>query len=172
MKRNRRTALRAVCGLIFAFVFAQVTIGAAADDDYFRQQVAPIFEQRCVSCHSGAKPKGGLSLTNAKSALAGGENGAAIVPGAPIESMLLDYISGNKPAMPKSGPPLKADEVAIVRHWIESGAAWPAAMTLSDKKPLDLNWWSLLPLKKTPVPPADSHWVRNADRQFPLGEDA
>jgi mono/diheme cytochrome c family protein len=156
--------------LLFAAAFAQVANGAAADADYFRQQVAPIFEQHCVSCHSGAKPKGGLSLTNAKSAFAGGENGAAIVPGAPIESMLLDYISGSKPTMPKGGPPLKPEQVAVIRHWIESGAAWPAGVTLTDKKPLDLNWWSLLPLKHAPVPATDSHWLRNPIDNFLLAK--
>jgi mono/diheme cytochrome c family protein len=171
MTQNRLALWSGVaCGLLFAGLFAQSAQGGGAQDDFFRQRVAPLFEQHCVSCHSGSKPKGGLSLADATSALAGGESGAAIVPGAPLESMLLDYISGKKPTMPKDGTPLKAEEVAVVQRWIETGADWPAGLTLTDKKPLDLNWWSLLPLKKVAVPSTDSHWVRNSIDSFLLAK--
>ena len=69
-----------------------------ADDALFTQRVAPILEQHCVSCHHGAKPKGGLDLATAKGAATGGESGAAIVAGKPDESLLVEYISGDKPA--------------------------------------------------------------------------
>ncbi len=118
----------------------------------FREDIAPIFEQRCLSCHNEAEKKGGLSLQTEKGALAGGENGIAIMRGKPAESLLLDYISGDKPEMPKKGPPLTKKEVALVRSWITAGAKWPANLALLDKAVADSNWWSLQPLVRPPLP--------------------
>jgi hypothetical protein len=122
-----------------------------ADVD-FRRDIAPIFERRCLSCHNGAEKKGKLSLQTEKEALAGGDNGAAIEPGKPAESLLLDYISGDKPEMPKKGPPLKKEEVALIRDWIAAGAKWPADFALLDRAVADSNWWSLQPLVRPPLP--------------------
>ncbi len=170
MKYIRLAAWSAVSGLLLWACAARPTLGAASDDTFFQQQVAPVFEQHCVSCHSGAKPKGGFSLTTAKAALAGGESGGDVVPGKPDESQLLDFISGDKPAMPKSGLRLKAEQVTAIRQWIAAGAHWPAGITLVDKKPLDLDWWSLKPLLKSPVPASKSPWVRTPIDQFILAK--
>jgi hypothetical protein len=146
------------------------------NEDVFRAAIAPIFERHCISCHEGAKPKGGLSLISARKAMLGGESGAAIVPGKPDESLLLDYISGEKPAMPKDARPLAAAEVAAIRIWIEAGATWPADLELADKKLNDTNWWSLQPLVRPEVPPAKleskqaSFPIRNAIDAFILAK--
>ena len=44
-------------------------------------------------------------------ALKGGDGGPAIVPGKPDESLLLEMISGDKPAMPQKSKPLSREEV-------------------------------------------------------------
>jgi hypothetical protein len=111
-----------------------------------------ILERRCVSCHSAADKKGGLSLATAKEILTGGESGPALVPGNAAGSLLLDYISGEKPEMPKSGPPLTAEEVAAIKVWISSGAKLPEGLVLQDKSGPDTNWWSLQPLVRPTVP--------------------
>ena len=72
-----------------AIVALVVGHSEAADVD-FRRDIAPIFERRCLSCHNGAEKKGKLSLQTEMEALAGGENGAAIEPGKPAASLLLD----------------------------------------------------------------------------------
>src|SRR5215210_4132642 len=99
-----------------------------ADDKWFRERIAPIFESRCVRCHQGKKAKGGLSLTSARQLQNGGESGPVVVPGKPEESLLLDYVSGDKPEMPKEGKPLSANEVSAIRKWIQDGAAWPTGV--------------------------------------------
>lgn len=131
-----------------------------ADETSFRDQVAPIFERHCVSCHSGSKPKGGLALTSRARAFAPSESGAAIVPGKPEESLLLSYVSGAKPEMPKDAKPLSADEVAIIRQWIAAGAPWPEEIELADKRQYDTNWWSLQPLNRPAVPSFESRSIR------------
>ncbi|MGI8982532.1 MAG: DUF1553 domain-containing protein [Pirellulaceae bacterium] len=150
----RMTKGRSVRAQVFIAVLASVLAfgkSQGADVD-FRRDIAPIFEQRCLSCHNGAEKKGKLSLQTEKEALAGGENGAAIEPGKPAGSLLLDYISGDKPEMPKKGSPLKKEEVALIRDWIAAGAKWPADVALLDRAVADSNWWSLQPLVCPPLP--------------------
>jgi hypothetical protein len=141
-----------------------------ADDRLFRERVAPILEARCVHCHEGAKPKGGLSLVSAERFQAGGDSGQAISAGKPDESLLLEYISGTEPQMPKDGKPLLAAEVGVIREWIASGAAWPAGVELADKRQYDLNWWSLRPLERPSLPATHSDWVRTPIDAFLLAK--
>jgi hypothetical protein len=166
-------ALRA----IFAILFATFSPGIGkADEPFFRAKVAPILERRCVQCHGAEMSKGKLRLDTFERALAGGESGKVIEPGDATASLLLDYISGEKPEMPKDAAPLSADEVAAIRKWINQGAKWPKGMSLVDRKPLDTNWWSLRPLTRPPVPnkpeaPAkDSDWPRTPIDSFILAK--
>jgi hypothetical protein len=155
-------------GIVAAIVFAATTV--RADDRMFRERVAPILEGRCVHCHGGAKPKGGLSLVSADGLQRGGESGAVVVAGKPDESLLLDYVSGDEPEMPKGEKPLSAAEVATIREWIARGAEWPARVELTDKRPYDMDWWSLRPLCRPAVPDEHSHWIRTPIDAFILAK--
>jgi hypothetical protein len=147
--------------------------GRAADEAFFWQSVAPIFERRCIQCHGADFTKGKLRLDTAQRALDGGESGKVIEPGDPDASLLIDYISGEMPEMPKDAAPLSADEVAAIRKWIKDGAAWPKGLTLVDRKPLDTNWWSLRPLVRPSVPGVDgaaASWARTPIDAFILAK--
>src|SRR5215212_9579100 len=159
------TRFSAICLLI-----ALLASTVHADDKLFRERVAPIFESRCVHCHEGEKPKGQLSLVSARQLKAGGESGAVIAPGKPGESLLLDFVSGDKPEMPKDGKPLTADEVAAIREWIQSGEAWPVGLELIDKRQYDFNWWSLRPLERPSSPAVHSNWIRTPIDAFILAK--
>lgn len=126
-----------------------------ADEALFRDKVAPIFERHCVVCHQGEKPKGGLSLATAGGLAKGGESGAVVEARKPDESLLVELISGDKPAMPQKARPLSKGDVATIRRWIADGAQWPEDFLLRDKRlaGADDQWWSLQPLKRPPVPP-------------------
>ncbi len=141
-----------------------------ADDSFFRERVAPILEARCVTCHEGTKPKGGLALVSAKRFRTGGDSGPVVVAGMPDQSLLLEYISGDEPLMPKDDVPLSAAEVAAIREWIEAGAIWPDGVELFDKKERDRNWWSLRPLSRPSPPSAQSDWVRTPIDAFVLAK--
>ena len=115
---------------------------ASADDTLFRERVAPIFEKHCVRCHNAADHKGGLSLATAEAVRKGGESGAVLVPSKPDASLLIQYVTGDKPEMPKNSPPLSAQQVAALREWIAAGAIWPADLALKDKQFEGQVWWS------------------------------
>jgi hypothetical protein len=111
-------------------------------------KVAEIFETRCLTCHNERSRQGGLSLETRAAALAGGDSGTVIEPGDANASLLLEYISGEEPLMPKIGGPLAASEVELIKQWIDQGAPWPADRRLAVRQ----GWWSLRPLTR-PVPP-------------------
>ena len=52
----------------------------------------------------------------------GGDSGEAITPGKPETSLLLEQVSGAKPAMPPEKPSIGAENVEILRRWIAAGA--------------------------------------------------
>ena len=150
-------------------LLALLTTGLArADEAFFRDSIAPLLEAHCLSCHYGPEPKGGLSLETAERLLIGGDSGSAVVPGKPDESLLLEAISGDEPAMPQDGKPLSAPEVAAIADWIAAGASWPEGVTLVDRKAYDLDWWSLQPLVQPPVPEPRSDWIRTPIDSFIL----
>jgi hypothetical protein len=134
---------------------------SAADGPSFRDQVAPIFETRCIHCHGGASPKGNLSLTTASGALEGGDGGPAVVPGKPEESLLLEMIGGDPPEMPRKEQPLSRQEVAVIRRWIEQGADWPRGLVLHDRQFRGQSWWAFQPLHRPNVPAVHTAgWAR------------
>ncbi len=154
--------------LIFGLFAVQAF--AAEPPAFFASDVAPTLEQHCISCHSGDDAKGGLDLTTRTAALAGGESGPSIIPGKPDDSFLLDYVSGDEPEMPKEAPPLSAEQVAGLRRWIADGVAWPEERVLKDKRKVDDNWWSLMPLADVVVPPEDDPWIRTPVDAFILAK--
>lgn len=91
----------------------------------FFRQVRPIVQNHCSGCHQPAKAGGQYVTTDFARLVKGGESGeAAIVPGKPDQSNLLSQITpaDGTAEMPKDRPPLKADELALVRQWISEGA--------------------------------------------------
>lgn len=97
--------------------------------------VAPIFKQHCVICHSGPSPAAGLRLDTLDAVLKGGARGPVAKTGAPAESELVRRVKGiSQPRMPMTGPPFLSDpDVATIERWIagglQAGASAPAAST-------------------------------------------
>ncbi|MCA9137311.1 MAG: PSD1 domain-containing protein [Planctomycetales bacterium] len=119
----------------------------------FDQSIAPILVEHCLTCHSGAEPKGNLDLSGQLAANRGGDTGSAIVAGAPGESLLWQRIeSGDMP--PKSQ--LSSDQQNLIRHWIQGGAVWGTdpiniyQHTTSSRAGYD--WWSLQPVQRPAIP--------------------
>ncbi|MCA9179035.1 MAG: DUF1553 domain-containing protein [Planctomycetales bacterium] len=101
--------------------------GPAAPVDYVKQ-VKPLLATKCYSCHGALKQEGGLRLETKTLMLAGGESGPVLAPSAAEQSLLLKRITaGEDERMPpaEEGGSLTADEVAMLRDWIEQGAVAP-----------------------------------------------
>lgn len=129
----------------------------------FQEDIAPVLSRRCVNCHNDNVTEGSLSFTSAASFMNGGDSGETIVPGKPDESLLIEMVAGDEPAMPQDGEPLSEAEVNLLRRWVASGAKWPAEVTLQEPVVSDTDWWSLQPLEQPALPELsaeDAQWVR------------
>lgn len=139
----------------------------------FVRDVAPILESHCLKCHKPGDEKGGLSLATPE----GLRDGEHVVAGKPEESYLIDLVAepegGGRPEMPKSGAPLSADQVEILRTWIAQGADWPEGLTLVDRSRADRSWWSLRPLRADGPPEArgaPETWRKHPIDRFVYGK--
>ena len=120
---------------------------------FFEREVAPIFEQRCFSCHSHAagKAKGGLVLDSRRGWEQGGQSGIAVIPGKPGESLLMKAVHHRDEALQM--PPeekLRDVEIALLEKWIAMGAPDPRTAGVTASNPEKL--WALEPIREPMVP--------------------
>lgn len=100
-----------------------LTLCAAAEPVDFSKAIHPIFVSRCVSCHNTDSPQAGLTLGTRESMIKGGVHGPAVIPGDSARSLIVKRILGEGGArMPMGGKPLAADEIDLIRRWIDEGA--------------------------------------------------
>jgi len=111
-----------LCACAVAFLFAMpATARSQANPAY--PEVARIFVQKCVMCHSGQTPPLGLRLDTLDAVLKGSAKGPVVKAGAPAESELVRRLKGiSQPRMPMTGPPFLSDgEIATIERWIAGG---------------------------------------------------
>lgn len=116
-------ALMLVCGV--GHIARAEDAKPASEEVSYHRDIKPIFQAHCQGCHQPAKPRGTYVMTAFETLLKGGESEtAAIVPGNPEESYLLDQITptDGEAAMPKDKPPLSAEEIEKITNWIRQGA--------------------------------------------------
>ncbi len=98
-----------------------------AENVSFANDVQPIFDQNCTSCHPSS---GNLDLTSANSYSqlvnvdASGFSGKRVVPGDADHSVLFKKIDGSGAYgsnMPLGGS-LSATQIATIKQWIDEGA--------------------------------------------------
>src|SRR5262245_56487378 len=87
--------------------------------EFFEKKIRPVLVQHCYECHSAdsKKIKGGLLLDTREGLLAGGESGAAIVPGNVDGSLLIEALKYEGLEMPPKGQ-LPAAVIADFEKWI------------------------------------------------------
>lgn len=94
---------------------------------FFAQQIHPVLDAKCVSCHGGNIEKGGLRLDTYPHLMQGGKDGAVVLAGKPEASMLLERVTlptSDRHFMPAEGrTPLTDPEIKMIRAWIQAGAS-------------------------------------------------
>ena len=93
---------------------------SSAGEVSFAAQVLPIFEDNCTRCHGASRQNGGLRLDSYAMLMAGGTDGVVVVAGEADGSLLVTLVTSGE--MPKNDAPLRAEEIATIRQWIEAGA--------------------------------------------------
>ncbi len=132
--------------------FISWELAAADNGAVFREQLLPILQAHCASCHAGPKAQNNFSVSSLDSLLRGGKNGSAIVPGSARESLLMQYVRGERmPQMPL-GETLPEPAIRQLAKALDS----MAPLGELDRVP-DEHWvWLLRKPESPPIPPAKS----------------
>ena len=101
----------------------------------FSRDIAPLLQDKCLSCHEGDKAKGGFVISDRDAVL------GFLEPGNAADSSLwTDYLiqpsrdaSNDSLVMPPDGP-LDSSQLAIIKLWIDEGADWPEGETIGLRK--------------------------------------
>jgi hypothetical protein len=161
-------------GLVFV---GQTARAQETGNDLFEKRIRPVLVERCYSCHSkqSNKQRGGLYLDSRAALREGGDNGPAIVPGKPAESLIIKAIRHVDPKlkMPKDGK-LPPEVIADFERWIALGAPDPR----DDKvvaKAMDFDaakkHWAYQPIRKPALPGVKKKaWARSPIDAFILGK--
>jgi WD40 repeat protein len=113
--------------------FARAAESAGNEAPRLEVRAMTILRENCTSCHNAEKKKGKLLLTSRETALNGGENGAAVVPGDVAKSLMATVVAADAdPHMPPKGQ-LTDDEIKTLKAWINAGAEWDQAALTAPK---------------------------------------
>jgi mono/diheme cytochrome c family protein len=164
---QRGFALLALATFACFAVVRAMAVEPASPSIEIARDVQPIFKAHCLSCHGPDKQRGGLRL-DTSAALTGGDSGIVIVPGKSSESKLVKKITStdDDERMPPKGERLTAEQVRIVRAWIDQGARWPddAADPMKEH-------WAFKPATRPAIPQVSATgWGRNPIDQFILAK--
>lgn len=128
---------------------------AAEPSINFDRQIRPILSENCFHCHGPAMEgrQGDLRLDTREGATA-----SAVIPGNSAESELLRRLLSTDPdeqmPPPKSNRKLTAEQIDLVKRWIDAGAEYSAH-------------WAFVPPERPPVPrPVGEHARHNAIDAF------
>ncbi|MHC5539905.1 DUF1549 domain-containing protein, partial [Singulisphaera rosea] len=126
---------------------------------FFETKIRPVLAETCFPCHGGKKVGGGLRVDSREGLLNGGDEGPAIVPGQPGESVLLQAIRYQHESI-RMPPGRRLPDVVVAdfERWIKTGAPWPKP-TPSSKRSFEAQpHWAFEPVKPVTVPddPNDS----------------
>jgi mono/diheme cytochrome c family protein len=137
----------------------------------YERDIRPLFVKHCYSCHGPVKQRSGLRLDRKGDAMQGGDSGQVVISGKSSDSPLVRLVAGLDPdrVMPPKGERLSAQQIGLLRAWIDQGADWPGDAETADPR----DWWSLRPLTRPPLPKqnsVDESWARNHVDRFILAK--
>jgi len=150
----------------------------AAGIEFFEAKIRPVLAKNCFACHSheGKVSRGGLALDTKSGPLAGGDSGAAVVPGDVDASLLIQAIrQTGRRKMPPGGK-LPEAVIADFEKWVAMGAPDPRDTVTVSKAPA-INWeiarkfWAFVPVAPVAPPkPRDSKWAATPIDQFVMAK--
>ncbi|MCH8923635.1 MAG: DUF1549 domain-containing protein, partial [Planctomycetes bacterium] len=170
MIAGQRFSLDAIRLMLAALAVTSTGFAATADDDVvdYARDVKPLLKNKCYACHGRVKQEAGLRLDAGRLVLAGGDDGKVVVPGKGTASKLIARVSSPDAdeRMPPEGAALSADQVALLRSWIDQGAKVPADETVAPKAD---RHWAFQPIRRVKVPQVkDKKWPLDAIDYFVL----
>ncbi len=162
---NQRLAKPAKRCLAATAVLACAASSGAATEEHrlspspsFNREIRPVLS-RCLACHGpdADARMADLNLADRDDALRARRGGPVIVPGDPDASSLLARVASHDPDLvmppPGNGEPVSADDIELLRAWIEAGAGY------------EKHWAWIAPDRNARTPDAGEGWAhRDLDR--------
>ena len=166
---------------MWRFYFATLwlfPISATTGDDgiaFFEKYIRPVLTQHCYECHSADSEElqGRLRLDTNEGIRKGGSSGAAIVPGDPDSSLLIESIRYDALEMPPDNQ-LTPEQIRHFETWVEIGAPDPRTIDggVEEASSTDAgSHWSFVPISRPAVPQnRDSDWPTSSIDHFVLAQ--
>jgi hypothetical protein len=128
----------------------------AADVD-FAHEVVPLLKERCGKCHTNGTYKESVSFDTREALLETG----AVEPGDSSASYLIDLVTSDDKElrMPPEGPAISAEEVEVLRRWIDAGLPWEEGFTFRENV-----YEAPLRPRRPELPPAEAGVENPVDR--------
>ncbi len=139
---------------------AAIPASAADAPLHFESDIRAILKTHCWHCHGEEeKPEGQLDLRLVRFMANGGDSGAAIVPGKPDDSLLIQRVASGD--MPPGDKKVSPAELEKLRRWIGEGAL--TARPEPEKVDKDSPWtdeerayWAFQPVRRPALPKVHS----------------
>lgn len=152
----------------------------ASQIEFFERKVRPLLVEHCYSCHSAnaKKLQAGLYADSRAALIHGGDSGAAIVPGDPDASLLVEAVRYDGYEMPPKGK-LSDDDIATFEQWVAMDAPWPdeepptsnAVRPEFDLATRKADHWIWQPVQRPTVPNVrNTQWPRSDIDRFVLAK--
>ncbi len=123
------TALRTLSLLVPIVLCLHALHLRAAESVSFVREIAPIFRDKCLTCHGPEKAKGEYRLdTFERLQKPGASKAAPITSGAPAQSHLFELVTAADAddRMPQKDEALPKQQIALIERWIKEGAHYDA----------------------------------------------
>ncbi|QDU49934.1 PSD1 and planctomycete cytochrome C domain-containing protein [Gimesia panareensis] len=131
--------------------------------EFFEKEIRPVLVKRCYACHGAKKQEASLRLDSHAWMMKGSDTGAAVVPGDPLKSRIIQVIQyhDDDSQMPPSGK-MPPQEIAALTRWVKMGTPWPYSENDAkavptngayDYETLSRSHWAFQPITKPAIPP-------------------
>ncbi len=120
------------CSLLLFAMLALAPVQGSAQPVEFNRDIRPLLTEACVACHGPAEATRQADLRLDTTDFIG----TVVVPGDAEGSPLFQRLTTDEPIgrMPpvSSGRSLTADQIDVVRRWIDAGAKWESDLAAAD----------------------------------------
>jgi hypothetical protein len=141
---------------IVSIAVSAASVAQAAEVD-FAHEVIPLIKEHCGKCHTNGTYKESVSFDTREAMLETG----AVEPGDSSASYLIDLVTSDdeEVRMPLEAPPLTAEEVDVLRRWIDAGLPWEEGFTFRENA-----YEAPLKPRRPELPPAEAGVENPIDR--------
>ena len=172
---HRQFSIRVVT-VATTLLCVQLAIGAQPESrqtQFFEERIRPLLEKYCVACHSAKRADGNLRVDSRRALLVGGSRGAALVPGRPQDSLILDVFRRRGNVCRSFETEILNRQVNALTDWIETGAPWPqqGKSSLPQRTSRDgaSEFWSFAPIRFPALPDVGfAQWCQQPVDRFIL----